>query len=203
MSFSSFIYQKTQSFKHLYYRFITGVLRRPFFKAMGNKCIVIQPLKITPDTIILGNNVHVFKNSRIEGIKNYLEDTFNPKIEIGDNVFIQQNLHLTCANNIKIGSNTAIAPNVSITDIHHPHEDITQPPELQRLEWLDVEIGSNCKIYNNAVILPGVKLGHHNIVAANTVVLKGEYPNFCVIGGIPGKILKQYDESKGVWFKPE
>ena len=203
MDVSSYIYQKAKSIEHLYYRWITIVLYKPFFQSMGKKCIIVSPIKLTPDTIYLGENVRIFKFARIEGVRSYEGIKFNPSIVLEDNVFIQQNLHLTCANRIKIGANTAIAPNVTITDIHHPHEDISQPPELQKLEYLDVEIGSNCKIYNNAVILPGVKLGHHNIVAANTVVLKGEYPDYCVIGGIPGKVLKQYDESKGIWVKPE
>ncbi|MEQ9116859.1 acyltransferase [Fulvivirga sp.] len=203
MSFLSAIYQKTESLGHMYNRIKTYVFYAPFFKSIGKKCIIVSPIKLTPDVIELGNNVHIFKHARIEGIRYYQGEKYNPKIVLGDNVFIQQNLHLTCANSIIIEANTAIAPNVSITDIHHPHEDITQPPELQKLEHLNVEIGKNCKIYNNAVILPGVKLGHHNIVAANSVILKGEYPDYCVIGGIPGKILKLYNENKKVWFKPE
>ena len=41
----------------------------------------------------------------------------------------------------------------------------------------------------SAVILPGVTIGRHVVVAAGAVVTK-DVPDNCVVGGIPAKILK-------------
>jgi acetyltransferase-like isoleucine patch superfamily enzyme len=198
-NFSSSIYQKLTALCYLYYKLKTHIIYAPFFKSFGKGSIIISPIKLSPDVIEMGSNVQIFKYARIEGVKSYLGIKYDPKIKISNNVFIQQNLHLTCANSIKIGENTAIAANVSISDINHPYKDITTPPELQQLEVSSVEIGSNCKIYNNVVILPGVKLGKHNVVGANSVVIPADYPDFCLIAGVPSKIIKTYDHEKNEW----
>ena len=87
------------------------------FKSIQKNSFINSPLKITPFCISLGKNVRIFKNCRIEGVVKYNKINFNPHIQIENNVSIQQNLHLTCANSIVIGENTAIASNVTITDI--------------------------------------------------------------------------------------
>lgn len=35
------------------------------------------------------------------------------------------------------------------------------------------------------------------------VVVKGVYPDYCLIGGIPAKIIKIYDKAKEKWIKPK
>ncbi|GHT23213.1 hypothetical protein FACS189430_06110 [Bacteroidia bacterium] len=147
----------------------------------------------------MGNNVWIFENCRIEGVDNYEGDFFSPVITFGDGITVQQNLHLTCANNITIGRNTAIAANVTITDIHHPYDDIVIPIEKQKLKVAPVTIGEDCKIYNNAVILQGVTIGKHVTVAANSVVTK-DIPDYCVVAGAPAKIVKQYNFEEKGWI---
>ena len=140
-------------------------------------------------------------NCRIEGVDNYEGVQYSPDIVIGDKVKIQQNFHLTCASKVVIGKNTAIAANVSITDVNHGYQDISLPPERQPLKVSPVFIAENCKIYNNVVILPGTKLGKHNIVGANSVV-SGTFPDYSVIVGAPAKLIKQYNPTSNSWDKP-
>lgn len=162
---------------------------------------VIHPTNsITPEYIECGERVYIGFNARIQGIKRYNEIEFSPIIKLEDGVSIQQNIHLTCANSIVIGKNTAIAANVTITDIHHPYENIDIPIEQQNIEVGSVHIGEDCKIYNNAVILPNVTIGKHVTVGANSVVTK-DIPNYCVAVGIPAKIIKRYDFTTQSWRK--
>ena len=58
-------------------------------------------------------------------------------------------------------------------------------------------IGDECWIASNAVILPGVHLGKHTIVAAGAVVSKSFPEGWCVIGGIPAKVIKRLDPPEG------
>lgn len=136
----------------------------------------------------------------MEGIKQYNDCLFNPLIVLEDGVSIQQNLHLTCAGNITIGRNTAIGANVTITDIHHPYEDVTLPIEKQDITVAPVHIGEDCKIYNNAVILPGVVIGKHVTVGANSVVTTC-IPDYSVAVGAPAKVVKRYNFETGSWEK--
>lgn len=107
---------------------------------------------------------------------------------------------MTCAESIEIGENTAIAANVTITDIHHPYNDIATPIERQDLVVKPVKIGRDCKIYNNAVILPGTVIGNHVSVGANSVV-SGVIPDYSVVVGAPAIIVKRYDYLSKTWRK--
>lgn len=173
-----------------------------FMKACGKRNLIMHPLYLTPESIILHNNVLIWRNARIEGVKNYLDQTFEPVIILHNNVSIQQNIHLTCATCVEIGKYTAIASNVTITDIHHPYTDIDTPIELQPIETKSVFIGESCKLYNNCVILPGTTIGKHCTIGANSVV-SGNFPDYSVIVGSPAKIVKRYSMDKQAWFKTD
>jgi len=146
----------------------------------------------------LGRNVFLGHHARIEGIKQYNSAEFNPKIILADNVSVQQNLHLTCANRIEIGENTAIAANVTITDIHHPYDDVETAIERQDIIVKEVIIGADSKIYNNAVILPGVHIGKHVTIGANSVVTQ-DIPDYSVAVGAPAKVIKKYNFESNQW----
>ncbi len=170
------------------------------FKQLGKKSYFKRGIMISKGNIICGQRVYVWNNCRIEAITSYSGQLFTPVIILSDFVTIQQNLHLTCATKISIGKNTALAANVTITDIHHQYENIEIPIEYQKIETKAVDIGADCKIYNNVVILPGTTIGKHCSVGANSVV-SGSYPDFCVIAGAPAKIVKHYDPQSQTWIK--
>jgi acetyltransferase-like isoleucine patch superfamily enzyme len=187
--------------KHIYYYLVLHFYNRYKMIACGKGGVILKPLLITYKYLKLKNKVFVRDNARIEGVSTYQGDVFNPVISIGNGVSIEQNFHLTCAKSIIIGNNTAIASNVSITDINHPYENIALPPERQNITTNEVIIGNDCKIYNNVVILPGTVLGKHNIVGANSVVLGKSYPDYSIIVGAPAKIVKRYSFEKCEWLK--
>ena len=54
----------------------------------------------------------------------------------------------------------------------------------------DVVIGDDVWIGANAVILPGVTIGSHVVVAAGAVVTK-DVPANTLVGGVPAKIIKK------------
>lgn len=178
------------------------VVNKRNYKKLGTNSFIKSPLIVTPKFISVSNNVFVQPNARIEGITNYEGVNFYPHIEIGENCTIQQNLHLTCAQNVFVGKNTAIAANVTITDINHPYENIDLPIEKQPLDVIPVSIGEDCKIYNNAVILPGTKIGKHCVIGANSVVL-GNFADYSIIVGAPARIIKRYCFDSASWKKTD
>lgn len=189
----------------LYRIFVTFQLIRTkywyklFLKKCGSNCLVMNPLYISYSALELEDNVMIRNNCRIEAVRRYNEISYNPRIIFHKNVSIEQSLHLTSAKFIEIGSNTSISANVTITDINHPYIDISIPIEQQDITVDSVYIGDDCKIYNNAVILPGTKIGKHCVVGANSV-LSGEYPDYCIIVGAPAKIVKRYSFSTNEWI---
>ena len=161
-------------------------------------CVVIKPIKFSSKRIVLGRKVTIGNAARIEAVTQYNATKYSPAIIIGENVTIEQNLHLTCANKIVIGDNTAIAANVTISDIDHAYADIHLPVERQDLNVKEVIIGVDCKVYNNVVVLPGVHIGKHCVIGANSVVTRN-LPDFTVAVGAPARIVKQYDHGCGNW----
>lgn len=55
--------------------------------------------------------------------------------------------------------------------------------------YMDTYIGNHVNIGWGAVINPGLKIGDHVIVGANSVVTK-DIPSNCIVAGVPAKIVK-------------
>lgn len=87
---------------------------------------------------------------------------------------------------IYLGAGCYIAPNVGIITANHK---LNNPDEHE--EGKDVRIGKKCWLGMNSVILPGVVLGDHTVVAAGAVVTKSFPQGHVLIGGAPARILKE------------
>jgi hypothetical protein len=83
---------------------------------------------------------------------------------------------------IVIGKGTYIAPNVGIITTNHDPED----PD-RHLAPRDVIIGRKCWLGMNSVILPGVVLGDHTVVAAGSVVGRSFPKGRVVLVGVPAR----------------
>lgn len=92
---------------------------------------------------------------------------------------------------IKIGLGTFIGPNVGLITANH---DPVNPDD--HLEPKPIELGENCWIGMNAVILPGVTLGHNTTVGAGSVVTKSFTEGNCIIAGNPARILRRLDSGE-------
>lgn len=172
-----------------------------FLKSVGKSSYIAKPLYLKGlGYIEIGCNVAVYKNCRIEIIDQYGDQKFVPRFSIGDYTQIHQNAHITCAGSIKIGKNVVIASNVTITDIIHQYTDIATPINWQRIELAPVEIGDQSYVYNNCVIVPGVKIGRHCIIGANSVVTNN-VPDYCLAAGNPTRIVRKFSMDKNIWEK--
>lgn len=81
---------------------------------------------------------------------------------------------------VEIGDYTLVAPNVGIAGFNHDTLNIYKYQSKG-----GIKIGRYCWIGMNSVILPGVVLGDHTIVAAGTIVTKSFPEGYCVLGGNP------------------
>lgn len=149
-------------------------------------------------SIYIGKGVTIRPNLRIEAIKYYGDQIFQPKLTIGDGTTIEQNCHITCANKVSIGKRVVIAAYSMITDIEHEYKDINEGILHQNLTVKETIIGDDCFIGMGARIMPGVHIGKHCIIGTNSVVLK-DIADYSVEVGIPSKLVKQYDFQKQQW----
>lgn len=144
----------------------------------------------------IGNRVRIHPGLRIE-------THYGGVITIDRNVAIQQNFHITSAReNLIIGANTTILGNVFITNIDHDYKTISQHILDQEYVVKTTRIGENCYIGYGAAIQAGTILGKQCIIGANSVV-RGVFPDYCVIVGAPAKIVKRYNVETKEWLRTD
>ena len=189
---------------------IRGMVMKPFFEKskgtlfVGKKCDIRCKKKIefqgsatiedyvkidalSKGGIKIGNNFSIGRNSIIEctGVLRELGEC----LEIAENVGIAANAFIAVRGKLKIGKDTILGPGVSIHTENHNFNEIDKPIRLQGATRKGVEIGEDCWIGSKVVILDGVKIGNHAIVAAGAVVNK-DIPDYAIAGGVPAKIIK-------------
>lgn len=162
-----------------------------------------KPLLISGEkNIFLHEHVFIREGARIECISSWQNQKFSPKLEIDYNTSFEQDLHLICANHVKIGSNCVFSARVFISDLNHEYTDINKCVMKQPLIVKDIEIGDGCFVGYGVCILPGVHLGRHCIVGANSVVTRS-YSDYCVLAGNPAICIKRYDSEVKMWKKTD
>lgn len=186
--------------------FLDSILARTFyhwnakrlFGIVGSRSYCIKPLRvINGKNVFLGNNVRILHYLRIETYRT-VTGSVGPIIVIGNDTNIEQNVHTTGGEHIIIGSCCSLLGGVVITDINHLYEDLTVSASKQPIKCKPVNIGDDCFIGMHTMIMPGVSLGKHVIVGANSVVTKS-FPDNCVIAGVPAQIIKKYDAVSKKW----
>lgn len=106
---------------------------------------------------------------------------------IGDHTRI--GLHNTIIGPVCIGSHVNLAQGITVTALNHNFTDADKRIDEQGITTKPVVIGDDVWIGANAVILPGVAIGSHAVVAAGAVVTK-DVPSRTLVGGVPAKVIR-------------
>jgi acetyltransferase-like isoleucine patch superfamily enzyme len=109
-------------------------------------------------------------------------------VRIGD--YTRIGLHNTIIGPVTIGNHVNLAQGITVTALNHNFEDSNKRIDEQGVSTNPVIIEDDIWIGANAVILPGVTIGHHSVVAAGAVVTK-DVPPHSLVAGVPAKIIKQ------------
>lgn len=129
----------------------------------------------------------------------------DPCLIIGDNVQINDHVHIGALEKIEIGEGVLIASRVFITDHDHgsygqnPASDPATPPAQRLLFSKPVHIMRNVWIGEQVCILPGVTLGEGCIIGAGSVVTHDVPPRSIAVGN-PARVIKAYDGTTGQWL---
>jgi acetyltransferase-like isoleucine patch superfamily enzyme len=183
-------------------RLVTATLHARRLRSVGAGTIVQKPLFWTPEFIQLGERVLIWPGCRIEAVSGFADGQFEPSITIGDHVTLQQNCHVTFAGHLSIGSDSALLNDTVVTDIDHSFDRLNVNLNDQPLIVRPTKIGRFCVIGSGARILAGTMLGDNCIVGANSVV-RGMFPDHCVIAGAPARIIRRFDADAGEWRRTD
>jgi len=108
-------------------------------------------------------------------------------VTIGD--YTRIGIHCTIIGPVCIGNHVNLAQGITVTALNHNFSNTQQRIDEQGISTQPVVIGDDVWIGTNAVILPGVTIGRHAVVAAGAVVTK-DVPDNTLVGGVPAKVLK-------------
>lgn len=165
------------------------------FKNFGNSNIYFPMLSLVGSKYItIGNNTSIGKNIALTVWKRKDSKYNSPSISIGDRCSIGADAHITAINKIVIGNNVLTGKKILITDNSHGEstreELVTAPSKRPLYSKGAVIIDDNVWIGEKVSIMPSVHIGEGVIIAANAVVTK-DIPPYCIVAGIPAKIIKK------------
>ncbi|NTV50328.1 MAG: acyltransferase [Geobacteraceae bacterium] len=128
------------------------------------------------------------KSCPLEGYIGFGTFFAHPEVEIGRGVYIGAYCIIGMA---KIGDHATIASHVSILSGKKQHGflEIGKPIQNQEGVYLTINIGENCWIGNNAVIMADLAI--QNVVAAGSVVT-GKANDYEILAGNPAKAIKNF-----------
>lgn len=128
------------------------------------------------------------------------------QIEFGENVQLNDYVHIGAIKKVKIGNDVLIASRVFISDHNHgyysgdhKHSSPDEFPAERLLEAKPVIIEDRVWIGENVCVLPGITIGFGAIVGAGSVVTKDILPE-TIVAGSPAKAIKKFDRAISQWI---
>jgi acetyltransferase-like isoleucine patch superfamily enzyme len=169
------------------------------FHRFGDKSVICWP----PTTLMNESHISIGSNTMIGphvalsvGMVEGQDIVASPVVSIGDRCLIGRGSGIVGHFRIEIGDDVWTGHHVYITDQNHGYEDVSMPISQQSQPERAVRIGNRSWLGHGCVVLPGVTIGHHVVVGANSVVTK-DIPDYCVAVGSPARVVRRFVEGQG------
>ena len=117
-------------------------------------------------------------------------------VKIGDRTRI--GLGNTLIGPVTIGDDVRLAQNIVLSGLNHNYEDVSKPIHAQGVSTAEIIVEDETWIGANTVVVAGVTIGKHSIVAGGSVVTK-DVPPYSVVVGNPARVVKTYNPDSGEW----
>jgi len=195
-----------------------AVLYKPFLHR-GSKIPFIEANTelFYMDSIRFGKGVYIDKYCRLHASK--------ASIELGDNNRIMKGAYLSTFNSVAtegegivagsncwiganavlgsgrgglfMGDNVLIGPNVVIATGGHDYQRVDLTAVEQDYKGYPIHIKNNVWIGSSAIILGGVTVGDHSVIAAGTVVTRDVEP-YTVFAGEAGRTIRNIQDQNNI-----
>lgn len=154
---------------------VQNLLRQRAGAEFSENCFVAEDAKVFTWRLIMKSNSWIASGAIVRG-----------HLEIGSDSSINSYAHV--AGHVTVGDGCMIASLASIYGFNHGHSRTDVPMRSQSQTSIGVEIGDDVWIGAGAVILDGVRIGSHSIVAAGAIVTKS-FDTYSIIGGNPARVI--------------
>ena len=139
------------------------------------------------EPVLLGDNVKIGAYSKILCTSHLSK--YGKGIKIGNNSAVGRFAEFGAAGGIEIGNDVIMGSYVSFHSENHIFDQPNLPIREQGVTSKGILLGNDIWVGAKVTFLDGAIIGNHCVVAAGAVV-NGQFPDNCVIGGVPAKIIK-------------
>ncbi len=136
--------------------------------------------------LVLGRWVHLGDENRLR--------VHEGTLRIGDKCVLGRDNTVNCYLDIRLGAACIVADWVYVCDFDHVHADLHVPIKDQGIVKSPVRVGDDVWIGVKATVLRGADVGAGSVLAAHTVV-RGPIPPRSVVGGVPGRVLRDREQA--------
>ena len=199
--FSPFGRLSKYSLYHKIYIACCAVLTRLFYPGAR---LIRFPLDLrNRKNIVMGQGFTCGHACRIEAC-NYELPSGIFSLHIGENLEINDFVHISAFQEIRIGNNVLMASKIYISDSNHGNYadgrpfDIEKPFRSHEISAKPIVIGDNVWIGESVCILGGVTIGENSIIGAMSLVTKS-IPPYSIAVGNPARVIKRYNHSSRAW----
>jgi acetyltransferase-like isoleucine patch superfamily enzyme len=145
---------------------------------------------------VVHGRVRIGRRFRTRSVQSRIEIGAGPSgtLVIGDDVFVNQGCNVWAERSVRIGSHVRFGDGVTVydTDFHPVRPGATRVAP--------VVIEDNVWVGRAAIVLPGVTVGRHSVVAAGAVVVD-DVPPRSVVAGNPARVVGTF-ECADDWVRP-
>ncbi|OYQ33333.1 hypothetical protein CHU92_13030 [Flavobacterium cyanobacteriorum] len=139
------------------------------------------------EKIVFGDNVKIGSYSKLLSTSHLAK--YGKGMVIGPNSAFGDFTHFGAPGGITIGRDVIGGSYISF---HSENHNFSDPGILIREQGVNskgIQVGNNIWIGAKVTFLDGATVGDNCVIAAGAVV-RGEFPDNCIIGGVPAKIIK-------------
>lgn len=149
---------------------------------LGEQCFISELASVDNDALRLGDRTYIAAGAYLTG-----------ELVAGADCSI--NAYTVIRGRVTLGDAVRIGAHTSILGFNHSIEPGT-PVFRQPLTSRGIDIGDDVWIGSHVVILDGVSIGSHSVLAAGAVVTK-DVPAGAIVGGNPARFIRWRVEPEG------
>lgn len=172
--------------------FLTRFERFDISSAIGTNSIGKACKLSGTKRISIGRDCFFGEGTELVALEKHFSQLLDSHLKIGNHVRCVGGCRITCAGKITLKDDVLLGPDVFITDHNHGmNPDISGGYSAQPLIIRDVKIEEGVWLGQRVCVLPGVCIGAHCIIGANSVVTH-DIPAYSIAVGAPAKVVKQW-----------
>jgi acetyltransferase-like isoleucine patch superfamily enzyme len=132
---------------------------------------------------------HIHTHHFAIGANSYVAAGATIRLDVTIGTDSSVNSYVNIVGHVVIGNNVMIATSAAIMGFNHGFDRRDIPMHAQPLAIKGITIGDDVWVGVQSVILDGVNVGAHSIIAAGAIVTK-DVPEYAIVGGNPARLIR-------------